>query len=152
MDDPIQQATVARPWLFPYALLLPAAWIGLGALVQAINPEWRLGMGGTALFFVLMAYAISWLFYKRNGRVLENAESWRLTIYCAVLAIVAETWVILAAMAWPEDFGIEVDPDAAKFAIGFAAIVDTLIMVLAFRVMAPKFMTKYVLGNEQDAV
>ena len=78
-----------------------------------------------------------------------NNESWRLIVYCSIHAIVLETWVLLAALTWPEDFpDLQITRNAAIFSIGFAAVIDTLIMALAFKVAAPRYLKKLIPNAE----
>ena len=74
-----------------------------------------------------------------------NSESWRLIAYCSILAIILETWVLLAALTWPEDFpDVQITRDGLFVALGLAAVLDTAIMALAFKVAAPRYLKKLI--------
>lgn len=141
VSDPT--ANEAKPKLFLYALILPAVWLTIGFIVLEIAPGFRFGVGGSALMITAICVGISWLILKRHGRLPTNGESWRLIAYCSALAVFLESWTILAALAWPEDFpGLEISRDSALMIIGIAAVVDTLIVTLAFKIAAPRFLQK----------
>ena len=135
----------SQPIPFLYAMLLPIVWLGIGLIVNAIAPGFRLGLSGSIVLFTVVCVGICWLFLQRNGRMPNNSESWRLVIYCSVFAIVLESWVMLAALTWPEIFPeVQLDAETVKIAIGVAIVLDTLIMTLAFRVAAPRWLNSTV--------
>lgn len=154
--DPISTADNQRtPNLFLHSLLVPGIWLALGIVAELVAPGFRLGITGSAGVFILMSVGISWLILKRYGRMPTNSESWRLVIYCSVLAILVETWVLFVAMASPEVFpDVTFTPDAALFAILFAAGIDTLFFTLGFKVAAPRFLKNLIpprAAPDQDA-
>ena len=147
------ETTQPKPKLFAYALIVPAVWLGLGAVVRLISPTIRLGSAGTIAMFLGMAILIGWLFLRNHGRLFTNAETWRLIIYCSALAIVLETWVLFAAITFPEEFpDIHVTAEFAGWAILIAAVVDTLVFTLAFKLGIPKYLGKQVPKDDDSAV
>ena len=129
------------PNLFLYSLLVPGCWLALGVVVELVAPGFRLGIAGTAGFFILMAVGICWLILQRYGRMPTNSESWRLVIYCSALAVAVETLVLYVAVTSPGAFSdVSITPDAALVAIFVSAAIDTLFFTLAFKVAAPNFL------------
>lgn len=145
MDANSSAERQSKPKLLLYSLVLPAVWMAVGTVLSVVAPGFRLGVAGSIVLFTLICVGICWIFLKRHGRMPTNKESWRLIVYCSVLAIFIETWVLLAALTWPEIFpDVQITKDAAIFAIGVAAVLDTLIMALAFKVAAPRYLKKLI--------
>ncbi len=140
--DPISPVDYQKtPNLFLHSLLVPGIWLVLGITVETLAPGFRLGIAGSAGVFIMMSVGICWLILKRYGRMPTNSESWRLVIYCSVLAVLLESIVLFTAMTSPDVFPeFTVTPDAALFAIAFAAAIDTLFFTLGFKVAAPRFL------------
>jgi len=133
------------PRLFMYSLILPAIWMGLGTLLSTVAPNFRLGAGLSIVMFGAIAVGISWLFVRNNKRMFTNSESWRMVIYCSVIAIFLESWVLLTAMVWPDLFpGEAITRDAAIWGLAIAAVIDTLAMIGGFRVAAPRYLKSYI--------
>ena len=146
-SDPVERQP--KPKLFLYSLVLPVVWMTVGTILSEAAPNFRLGIAGTTFFFMLICVGISWIFLKRHGRMPANTESWRLIAYCSALAILMETWVLLAALTWPELFpDIQITKDIVIFAIGFAAVLDTVIIALGFKVVAPRYLKKLMPNTE----
>jgi hypothetical protein len=98
------------------------------------------------------ALGMGWLFLRRHGRLFSARESWRMVIYCSLLAVLMESWALLAMLTWPEDYpGVSISPESAKFAILIAAIIDSLAMLIAFKVGIPKYLGKYVPMNDEES-
>ncbi len=140
------------PKLFAYSLILPLVWMFLGVLISLVAPNFRLGMGLSIVMFGATAVGISWLFIKNNERMFTNSESWRMVFYCSAIAIFLETWVLLAAMFWPDLFpGVAISSESAVWALAIAAVVDTLAMVGGFRVAAPRYLKSYIARYEDES-
>ena len=72
--------------------------------------------------------------------------------YCSVIAIILETWVLFAAVVWPEIFpDVTITSEAAVWALAIAAVVDTLAMIGGFRVAAPRYLASYIEKHTGDS-
>ena len=130
-----------KPKLFLLSLILPAVWITIGLIFTQISPSARLGLLGTVIMYIFVAVGICWLILRRHNRMPTNHESWRLVAYCSVFAVIMESWALLAAATWPEDFpNMQVSPDSLTFLIGTSVVLNTLFLTLAFKVAAPRYL------------
>ncbi len=75
-----------------------------------------------------------------------------MVIYCSVIAIFLETWVLLAAMAWPDLFpDVAITRETAIWGLVIAAVIDTLAMFMGFRVAAPRYLKSYIAKYAADS-
>jgi len=142
-----------KPNLFAYALILPAVWYSVGFLVHSFAPGTRLNIGMTIAMYVFVGLGIGWLFLRKHGRLFTSRESWKMVAYCSIFAFILESWSLLALLTWPEEYpDITISADSARFAIVFAAVVDTLAMTIIFRFTIPRYLKKFLPSNNQMSV
>lgn len=141
MNDEKDSVGREDPKIFLLSLILPLVWITIGSIALQFFPGFHLGVVGSVVMYILVAVAICWLILRRHNRMPTNRESWRLVVYCSVFAVILESWALFAAATWPEDFPhIDINPDSLMFLIGASIGLNTLIMTLAFKVAAPRWL------------
>ena len=151
MDAENEAEGRGNPKIFLLSLILPAVWITIGIILLQIAPGARLGLAGTVVMYIFVAVAICWLVLRRHNRMPTNSESWRLVVYCSVFAVIMESWALIAAATWPDDFpNMQISSDSLTYLIGASIVLNSLFLTLAFRVAAPRFLKESIAKLEES--
>lgn len=118
-----------RPVMFLYSLLLPAIGICCSLFAAFLSGK-RLGIAGTALFLMLVASLIGWLFARREGRDFSKSEYRNIILYCIGWLLLSEFLGLFYALSHSST---SPNLHALYFVIPFTVTLDSLFVWLAFR-------------------
>ncbi|TON61335.1 hypothetical protein CGH54_12350 [Vibrio parahaemolyticus] len=140
----IVMAKEKNPKLFLYSILLPVIWLALGATVDMVAPEIRLGVGGLVFIICVTLAIICCRFAKVFKRYFTRKEKIRLVVYFTVWVVLCESLALLTLL-----------PDIGQMvllvSLGVTTIIDTLIMSLGVHFIS-KRLIGYFLEKDQVAV
>lgn len=142
-------ASIRKPKIFLYSMLLPVIWYSLGSAVYAVNPGANIGIFGTAVMFVGTALLICWLFVRRHRRAFSNVEYRKIIAYCLVWAICMEALSLTTLFTeTPQDQRL---PDGwMVYIVLFTLFMDTLFVWLSFRNFGLKLQNAYVSKHSEN--
>ena len=141
--------TAPRPKLFFLSLIYPALKISVGSLLTYALPDVQPGTLGAVLILLAATYVISRLFYGRHRRQPSTGERWRLMGYCALWALVTETWGLWYLLSFPEEAGVPLGTEGLMFVIAFTVALNLLFCFLAFRFASPRYIDVMIKKDEK---
>ncbi|EHH1227966.1 ABZJ_00895 family protein [Vibrio vulnificus] len=134
-----------NPKLFLYSILLPVIWLALGATVDMLAPEIRLGVGGLIFIIYGTLAIICWRFAKEFKRYFTRKEKIRLVVYFTVWAVLCESLALLTLLP-------DMDQMVLLVSLGVTTIIDTLIMSLGVHFISKRLIGYFLKKDQVEMV